>query len=153
MGSLEGDTNIPTVGQLKDLLVGRSIEHSVVVDRVDYPGVYGPVGIIGLSDGTNLMVWGNDGCPACPSGEYVLEYLANSTNVITNVEVDNVPGYDEPCAKHDGAYDCECSGWYRVFVVAADERVRVMSFEGGDGLGYYGSGWWLRILNRGGESG
>ena len=34
---------------------------------------------------------------------------------------------------------------YRVFVLAQDERFELATFDGDDGSGYYGSGFWFTV--------
>jgi hypothetical protein len=36
-------------------------------------------------------------------------------------------------------------GYYRIFVFADNRRINVASFDGSDGNGYYGTGWWLAV--------
>ena len=149
--------HMPEVDRLKELLLGKAIVAArIAKDEApdDWSG-RGPVGYLTLSDGTNLKVWGNDGGCACSAGCYPLKHLAACDNIITNVEVDERrhSDYDEDpaCRTCDAKYYCEedghdNTGYYRVFVYAADERINVASFEGSDGNGYYGTGWWLDVV-------
>lgn len=146
-----GGEGIPSAERLRELLVGRSIVSAAVVDEKPEPYTAGPTGTLTLSDGTVLKVWGNEGCGGCSAGWYELSALNAPGGVITNVEVDEKPDEDYgtcPECKAEGRgwdYDCPHRGWYRVFVVTADERTMLASFEGSDGNGYYGTGWWLRV--------
>ena len=146
-----GGEGIPSAERLRELLVGRSIVSAAVVDEKPEPYTAGPTGTLTLSDGTVLKVWGNEGCCGCSAGWYELSALNAPGGVITNVEVDEKPDEDYgtcPECKAEGRgwdYDCPHRGWYRVFVVTADERTMLASFEGSDGNGYYGTGWWLRV--------
>ena len=80
-----------------------------------------------LDDGTILELTGNVGCGWCPSGWYELETLNDCPNVITNVEFD----YDDFS--------------YKVFVFADNQRINLFTFEGDDGNGYYGAGYWITV--------
>lgn len=138
--------DLPTEERLKELLVGKSIVSGYVTNENPIKHEAGPSGRLILNDGTILIVWGNDGGCACDAGCYPLAQLASSTNMITNVEVEAKPDFDndcEECKTYDR--DCPHRGFYRIFVVANDERVQLASFEGSDGNGYYGTGWWLAV--------
>lgn len=140
----------PTADRLRELLVGKSITSATVVDEKPEPYTQGPTGVLTLSDGTVLKVWGNDGGCACDAGCYPLTMLDAPDGIITNVEVDAKPDEDYTCpeCKAEGRnwdYDCTHRGWYRVYVVAEDKRHPLASFEGSDGNGYYGTGWWMRV--------
>lgn len=134
---------MPSAERLKELLVGRSITS---VRRSES----GIVGYLVLSDGSELTVWGNDGCGGCDSGWYSLTELNTAPNIITNVEVEERPrDRDDPC-RTCGESDCReeghhNDGHYRIFVFAENERINIASFEGSDGNGYYGTGWWLSV--------
>lgn len=128
---------------IEEALLGRRI---TAITRKDgttadygYSG-YGDIATLTLDDGTEVDLYGHDGGCACPAGCYELAglaTLADVDNVITAVEFDDSDvtddGYGEP------------SGSYRVFVLAADRRVQLASFEGDDGNGYYGTGYYLRV--------
>lgn len=149
-----GDTEyMPTQERVAELLLGKTItEARVTKERPDRWSNANPVGYLTLSDGTHLKVWGNDGGCACSAGCYPLAHLAKVDNIITNVEVEERPDGDDisdPCRtcgdplcftdEHDNV------GHYRIFVFAGDERINLASFEGSDGNGYYGTGWWLEV--------
>jgi hypothetical protein len=126
---------MPSEDRLRELLVGKKIT-SVKMG----PDAYDPVGHLTLSDGTELEVWGHDGGCACSSGCYPLTELNAVDNIITNVEVDANPT--------DDYGDSPDEGYYRIFVFSEDRRFPLASFEGTDGNGYYGTGWWLKVVNR-----
>lgn len=122
-----------------DLLFGRKIV-KVEMDT-DFPNADNNYaeGCLTLDDGTMLLVGGNEGCGGCPSGYYWLTDLATVDNAITNVSVEE---------DFSGRY--EDDGVYRIFVVAEDQTQHlVASFEGSDGNGYYGTGWWLTVIGKG----
>ena len=96
---------------------------------------------ITLDDGTVLQLEGHDGGCSCESGCYELGHLADIAsvdNIITAVHFDNRPGGDE--------YDSSSfEGSYSIFVVADNQRINLATFEGSDGNGYYGTGYYVRI--------
>jgi hypothetical protein len=128
--------HMPSADRLRSLLMGRKIVSTEIRDEMvgDYYD-RGPVGYLTLDDGVVLKVWGNDGGCACSSGCYPLTELNECDNIITNVEVEDSPMGDY----HVG------DGYYRIFVFADNRRINVASFDGSDGNGYYGTGWWLAV--------
>lgn len=112
---------------LRAALFGRSVV-SVQTDEDDY----NPEGRVLLDDGTELILQGNEGGCSCGGGDYSLTQLNDMPiNGITNVEVD----VDE----HGNGLT------YRIFVLAQDQRFELAAFEGNDGSGYYGSGFWFTV--------
>ena len=110
---------------LRAALFGRS-----VVSVHDYS----PEGRVLLDDGTELILQGNEGGCSCGGGDYSLTQLNDMPiNGITNVEVD-VEGHGN---------DTRLT--YRIFVLAQDERFELATFDGDDGSGYYGSGFWFTV--------
>lgn len=111
--------------QIKELLLGRT------VSKVEKNTLL-------LDDGRKLVLHGNEGCGGCGSGWYELETLNECPiNAITNVEV--VDESDDP-----DNYDSD-GGHYRIFVLAQDTRIELATFEGSDGNGYYGTGFWIEV--------
>lgn len=112
-----------------------------------------------LSDGTVLRLIGNEGCGGCPSGEYELDELNGTDNIITAVEFDDSPaGDDTPCRTcgstwcHENGHDNSTEGHYRIFVLAEDKRINLATFTGSDGNGYYGTGYHILVRHpRSGE--
>jgi DNA-binding beta-propeller fold protein YncE len=125
---------------LSTIFVGRRIvsaEVGVSVPEERYSWSFGtdPAGLLTLDDGTKVYVAGNEGGCSCSSGCYYLEHLAAVDNVITSVEVISDPSND---------YD---SGeGYKIFVYADNEKINIASFEGSDGNGYYGTGFYLKVF-------
>ena len=151
---------MPDQARLHELLFGKKIVRAEMRDESP-PGSYyddrGPVGYLTLDDGTVLKVWGNDGGCACSAGCYPLTVLNTWDNAITNIQIEEHPaGDDIPCRTCGQTY-CyereheEGEGYYRIFIVAEDRHL-LASFEGSDGNGYYGTGWWLTVESMGGES-
>ena len=105
---------------VRDLLVG----HTVV--KVDDETLL-------LDDGRVLRLGGNEGCGGCPEGWYDITALNDCpVNAIMDVELD--------CQdSDDGQGDV-----FRLFVLAQDERIEVVTCEGRDN-GWYGSGFWAEV--------
>lgn len=108
--------------KIKEMLLYRKI----VEVKYDY--------ILVLDDGTELEVYPNEGCGGCSSGWYDIVELNECENVITNVEC--------VCDELDG-YDGDKS--YKIFVYSENEKTKILQVDGGDGNGYYGSGYWLKV--------
>lgn len=108
--------------KIKEMLLYRKI----VEVKYDY--------ILVLDDGTELEVYPNEGCGSCSSGWYDIVELNECENVITNVEC--------VCDELDG-YDGDKS--YKIFVYSENEKTKILQVDGGDGNGYYGSGYWLKV--------
>ena len=106
---------------IKDLLLGRRVvkvsDESLLLD-----------------DGTSLKLRGNVGGCCCGAGDYYLTELNGCDNIITSVELDNAPNEDD--------YG---EGVYTIFVFAENERITLASFEGSDGNGFYGTGYYIKV--------
>lgn len=127
---------------IADVLVGRRV---VEAELGDFPLSDGrrysfdnAEGRITLDDGTVLYLAGNDGGCACSAGDYFLTTLTKIDNVITAVEVGTSP-VDESDVYDDARYT--------IFVYADNPEVnyRLAEFEGTDGNGYYGTGFWIKV--------
>lgn len=139
--------HMPDEIRLRELLVGKKIVSAVIRNEMPEPYTSGPFGLLTLSDGLVLKVWGNDGGCSCDAGCYPLETLNGCDNMITNVEVEErADDESHPCPDCGKKY-CEHGGWYRIFVYADNEKINLASFEGSDGNGYYGTGWWLTVAD------
>ena len=110
--------------KIRELFVGRRVE-KVADDHLR------------LDDGTLLRVVPNEGGCACSAGDYELTALNGVDNVITSVEL--VDEKLNPDDKYGEAYA------YRVFVFADNERINLLSVEGDDGNGYYGTGYSILV--------
>lgn len=142
--------HMPDEDRLKELLVGKSVVKAEIRDEPPERYESGPTGYLTLSDGTVVKVWGNDGGCACSAGCYPLADLNEVENVITNVKVDAHPDDGDVTCEVCGKLYCyeheEQQGYYRIFVWAEDKKLKLASFEGSDGNGYYGTGWWLSVV-------
>lgn len=92
-----------------------------------------------LDNGTELEVVGNYGCGGCYAGNYDVTELNTHLNAITNVE-----------------FECEATSEgsepdlaYRIYVLSADERTKIVQVEGNDGNGYYGTGYHINVTIKG----
>jgi hypothetical protein len=96
-----------------------------------------------LDDGTTLTLGGNEGCRGCSNGWYELTELNDCpVNAIMAVEFqreDHDIDWTDPAAGDKPATT------YRIFVLAEDRRIKLAQFDGDDGNGYYGSGYWIRV--------
>ena len=136
----------PNEARLKELLLGRKIVHVEKQSPTDGEYTPGLVGVLTLDDGTTLRVGGNDGGCSCGAGDYSLETLNTVDNAIANIIVEERPDQEERCEICD-KYSCEHNGFYRIFVIAEDHNQHLVAqFDGSDGNGYYGTGWWLTVV-------
>lgn len=132
------------IDALRETLIGRSVA-SVQLGG-DLPSERWwrsrPEGKIVLDDGTVLLLAGNDGGCTCGAGDYELTRLNDMPiNGITNVEVVEE---EDPTQKY------EPDKTFRIFVLAQDQRFELAAFEGNDGNGYYGTGFWFEVQRPGG---
>lgn len=130
--------HMPDEDRLRALLFGKTVVLAEIVDEPPESYTSGPYGRLTLSDGTVLEVWGNEGGCSCSAGDYPLTELNACDNAITNVEIEAHPTGDD--------HNDYTEGFFRIFVVAEDRRL-LASFDGSDGNGYYGTGWWLRVAS------
>jgi len=97
-----------------------------------------PQALITLDDGTQLVAMGRGGGCACGQGDFEFTkafYQGSPTARITNamVEMEGEPRYD-------GDISATC---FKVFVIVDDEKLPLLEFDGCEGEGYYGRGFWL----------
>lgn len=96
--------------------------------------------LVTLEDGTRFKVRGNQGCGGCGSGWYAVSHVASVDNIITAVRTETEPTHDESDGYYDEAYV------YHVFVVTGNDEIEMLTVEGDDGNGYYGTGYDLILL-------
>ncbi len=87
--------------------------------------------VLQLDDGTTLTIVPNEGCGGCSEGWYDITELNDCpVNAVMAVEFDTdfVNDYDV----------------FRVFVLAQDERIKLLEVQGHDN-GYYGVGYWIEV--------
>lgn len=137
---LEGSHN--DADDLRAALFGRSVVDVKMYEGYSGPkvGYYRAEGEVHLDDGTILYLAGNVGGCSCGAGDYELTKLNDlPLNGITNVEI-KVNGEDVD----DYGYGAQT---YSIFVLAmGNEPVELAAFEGDDGNGYYGTGFWFKIV-------
>jgi hypothetical protein len=89
-----------------------------------------------LDNGTKLEIIPNEGCVGCSAGWYSVAELNECDNAITNVEficedIDDPNSYDETS--------------YKIFVYAENKKIKAVQVDGGDGNGYYGTGYSIMV--------
>lgn len=97
-----------------------------------------PQALITLDDGTQLVAMGRGGGCICGQGDFEFTkafYQGSPTARITNamVEMEGEPEYG-------GGISATC---FKVFVIVDDEKLPLLEFDGCEGEGYYGRGFWL----------
>lgn len=90
-----------------------------------------------LDNGTKLRVVPNDGGCSCGAGDYRLDELNEVPNAITAVEF-NIT--DEEPELYYGEKKT-----YRIFVLAENQKSKLLEVSGNDGSGYYGTGYWIEV--------
>ncbi len=107
--------------KIKSILVGRKI-------------VSANGNTLTLDNGTKLIVSPNDGGCSCGAGDYYLENINKFDNVITDAEVKiiSLDNYDD-------------EKFYQLFVYSGGISTSVADVHGGDGNGYYGTGFTLIV--------
>jgi hypothetical protein len=96
---------------------------------------------IQLDDGTVLTLVPNEGGCSCSAGDYELTELNECPdNAIMNVEFEHEI---EPDTYDEGDQS------FKVFVLAADRRIKLWQIDGNDGNGYYGTGYTIRVTANG----
>lgn len=94
--------------------------------------------LITLDDGTQLLAVGRSGGCVCGQGDFEFTkafYQGSSTARIMNVAVE-MEG--EEC--YGGSISAT---GFKVFVIVDDEKLPLLEFDGQEGDGYYGRGFWL----------
>lgn len=107
------------------LFVGKS------VSKIDDDKLY-------LNDGTLLQIVPNEGGCSCGAGDYELTELNGCENIITNVEI-----IDYQCPETDYSE----IHTYEIFVYAENRKINLLTVQGDDGNGYYGTGFWITVMN------
>lgn len=114
--------------EIKELLLG----HKIVANEDNDTLI--------LDNGVHLLIYPNEGCAACPSGNYFVKHIESVNNAITNVEFVN------DCEDRDYEdYDDEYYQHYRIFVIADGMTTELLDVYGTDGNGYYGTGYKIDV--------
>lgn len=106
--------------QIRDLLIGKSVK------KVNKDTLI-------LNDGTELKIIPNEGCGGCSNGWYEITELNGCENIITNVTFECIDNSDDDMI-------------YRIFVFAKDKNIKLLEVSGGDGNGYYGTGYSIDVI-------
>lgn len=93
-----------------------------------------------LDDGTQLVAMGRGGGCVCGQGDFEFTkafYQGSPTARIMNamVEMEGADWYDM-----DISATC-----FKVFVIVEDEKLPLLEFDGYEGDGFYGRGFWLSV--------
>ena len=96
--------------------------------------------LLTLDDGTQLVAMGRGGGCVCGQGDFEFTkafYQGSPTARIMNamVEMEGADWYDM-----DISATC-----FKVFVIVEDEKLPLLEFDGYEGDGYYGRGFWLSV--------
>lgn len=124
---------------VRDLLVGRRV---VTAEEGSFPTNDGgwhetASGRLTLDDGRQILVIPNEGGCSCGAGDYSLTSLAKVDNIITAVRLANTT---EPSEYDEGPTK------YEIFVVADAVEINLLTIDGDDGNGYYGTGYKLIVV-------
>ena len=97
-----------------------------------------PQALITLDDGTQLLAAGRGGGCSCGQGDFEFTkafYQGSPSARIMNatVEMEGEPGFDGGIS----------ATGFKVFVIVDDEKLPLLEFDGYEGDGYYGRGFWL----------
>ena len=117
---------------IREMLLGRTVT-KVSDDMLE------------LDDGTRLTIAPNEGCGGCSSGWYELEELNDCPNnmvMAVEFECDAGPEYTiDPVTGYASAGVTS----YKMFVLAADRRIKLLEVNGTDGNGWYNTGYWVDV--------
>lgn len=96
--------------------------------------------LLTLDDGTQLVAMGRGGGCVCGQGDFEFTkafYQGSPTARIMNatVEMEGLEWYDM-----DISATC-----FKVFVIVEDEKLPLLEFDGYEGDGFYGRGFWLTV--------
>lgn len=96
--------------------------------------------LLTLDDGTQLVAMGRGGGCVCGQGDFEFTkafYQGSPTARIMNamVEMEGADWYD---------MDISATG-FKVFVIVEDEKLPLLEFDGYEGDGFYGRGFWLSV--------
>ena len=96
--------------------------------------------LLTLDDGTQLVAMGRRGGCVCGQGDFEFTkafYQGSPAARIMNamVEMEGLEWYD---------MDISATG-FKVFVIIEDEKLPLLEFDGYEGDGFYGRGFWLTV--------
>lgn len=122
----------PEQAHWEKILVGRRVVEAVQDNENE--------GRLVLDNGQTIKVRANEGCGGCSSGWYWIERIASVDNVITSVREEVIAKHDENDRYYDEAYT------FHIYVITAAGEVEMLTIDGDDGNGYYGSGYSIELL-------
>lgn len=94
-----------------------------------------------LDDGTVLHIVANEGAWGCGCGSYLITELNGCNNIITGCKI--VTDEPEPYSTSEDAHI------YRLFVYSGHRRINLLTVEGDDGTGMYGTGFAIYVQQEG----
>lgn len=131
----------PDKSDTLSLLIGRyitNIETGTFLTKPHMEDCEKPQARITLDDGTQLVAVGHSGGCVCGQGDFEFTkafYQGSPTARIMNVMVEM-----EGEERYDGDISANC---FKVFAIIDDEKLPLLEFDGYEGDGYYGRGFWL----------
>jgi hypothetical protein len=135
------DSPAPDKSDTLSLLIGRyvtSIETGTFLTKPYMDDCEKPQARLTLDDGTKLVAVGHSGGCTCGQGdfEFTKAFYQGSPSariMNTTVEMEGEEWYDGDIS----------ANVFKVFVIVDDEKLPLLEFEGYEGDGYYGRGFWL----------
>lgn len=125
------------------LLIGRyvtNIETGTFITKSWMEDCEKSQALLTLDDGTQLVAMGRGGGCVCGQGDFEFTkafYQGSPTARIMNASVE---------MEGDEWYDMDISATgFKVFVIVEDEKLPLLEFDGYEGDGYYGRGFWLTV--------
>lgn len=109
---------------IREVLMGRKVESVSIFDHE-----------IVLDDGTVLEIAPNNGSLHSEFGNYFLEDLNTTDNIITKVE------FGESLRYPTGSTWADTEKRYTIFVYADSQKINLLEVDGDDGDGNYGTGY------------
>ena len=113
----------------------KGIEELLMFQKVIKVNFNDDFGTMVLDNGVEVIITPNEGCSGCSAGHYSISRLNTCDNVITRVELKE-SYLDE---------DYEEEKKYEIFVYADNREINLLTVEGSDGNGYYGTGYTLEV--------
>lgn len=129
-----------SVEAIEELFMGRKVVEAIVFEEPKKVGRWTEAqGALVLDNGLTVYILPNEGGCSCGSGDYYLTSLNRVDNIITRVEVVEKTEHGE---WGEGATK------YQIFVLAGHEKINLMTVDGDDGNGYYGTGYELMVVQQ-----
>lgn len=127
---------------IEELFMGRKVIEAIVFDEPKDVGHWTKAsGGLVLDNGQFVYIIPNEGGCICGAGDYFLSSLNRVDNIITRVEVVAESEREEEDIWYEGPTS------YKIFVLAGHEKINLMTVDGDDGNGYYGTGYELLVVD------